>query len=266
MNRSDLLDQFDLTGRTAIVTGGSRGIGRAIAQGFAALGANVVIAGRKADACDSAAATINTAAARTAGGSRAVGRAIGVSAHLGRLEDGAALVQATVKEFGGVDIVVNNAANALAQPVGAITPEAWEKSFATNLRGPVFLVQEALPHLRASTHAAVINVVSAGIYTGGGWMSMYLAAKSAMASMTRSMATELAADHIRVNALAPGTVATDMVKNNPEPIQQAMVDAQLIKRMAEPAEMVPAAAFLASDASSFMTGQVLVVDGGMTHH
>ena len=97
-------------------------------------------------------------------------------------------------------------------------------------------------------------------------MSMYLAAKSAMASMTRSMATELAADHIRVNALAPGTVATDMVKNNPEPIQQAMVDAQLIKRMAEPAEMVPAAAFLASDASSFMTGQVLVVAGGMTHH
>ena len=211
MDRTELLNQFDLTGRTAIITGGSRGIGRAIAGGFAALGVNVVIASR-------------------------------------------------------IDIVVNNAANALAQPLGGITPEAWEKSFSTNLRGPVFLVQEALPHLRASAHPAIINMVTAGIYTGGGWMSMYLAAKSAMAFMTRSMAQELAADNIRVNAIAPGTVATDMVRNNPEEVQQAMVDAQLIKRMAHPDEMVPAAAFLASDASSFMTGQVMVLDGGMTHH
>ena len=256
MNRSDLLDQFDLTGRTAIVTGGSRGIGRAIAGGFAALGANVVIASRKGDACSAAAEEINAAG----------GSAVGVAAHLGHLEDGPVVVEAAVEAFGGIDIVVNNAANALAQPLGDITPEAWEKSFSTNLRGPVFLVQEALPHLRASAHPAIINMVTAGIYTGGGWMSMYLAAKSAMAFFTRSMAMELAGDNIRVNAIAPGTVATDMVRNNPDEVQQAMVDAQLIKRMAEPAEMVPAAAFLASDASSFMTGQVLVVDGGMTHH
>ena len=97
-------------------------------------------------------------------------------------------------------------------------------------------------------------------------MSMYLAAKSAMALFTRSMAQELAADNIRVNAIAPGTVATDMVRNNPDEVQQAMVDAQLIKRMADPDEMVPAAAFLASDVSSFMTGQVMVLDGGMTNH
>ena len=256
MNRSDLLDQFDLTGRTAIVTGGSRGIGRAIAGGFAALGANVVIASRKGDACSAAAEEINAAG----------GSAVGVAAHLGHLEDGPVVVEAAVEAFGGIDIVVNNAANALAQPLGDITPEAWEKSFSTNLRGPVFLVQEALPHLRASAHPAIINMVTAGIYTGGGWMSMYLAAKSAMAFFTRSMAMELAGDNIRVNAIAPGTVATDMVRNNPDEVQQAMVDAQLIKRMADPDEMVPAAAFLASDASSFMTGQVMVLDGGMTSH
>ncbi|HMS49410.1 MAG: glucose 1-dehydrogenase [Candidatus Microthrix subdominans] len=256
MNRSDLLDQFDLTGRTAIVTGGSRGIGRAIAGGFAALGANVVIASRKGDACSAAAEEINAAG----------GSAVGVAAHLGHLEDGPVVVEAAVEAFGGIDIVVNNAANALAQPLGDITPEAWEKSFSTNLRGPVFLVQEALPHLRASAHPAIINMVTAGIYTGGGWMSMYLAAKSAMAFFTRSMAMELAGDNIRVNAIAPGTVATDMVRNNPDEVQQAMVDAQLIKRMADPDEMVPAAAFLASDASSFMTGQVMVLDGGMTNH
>ena len=256
MNRSDLLDQFDLTGRTAIVTGGSRGIGRAIAGGFAALGANVVIASRKGDACSAAAEEINAAG----------GSAVGVAAHLGHLEDGPVVVEAAVEAFGGIDIVVNNAANALAQPLGDITPEAWEKSFSTNLRGPVFLVQEALPHLRASAHPAIINMVTAGIYTGGGWMSMYLAAKSAMAFFTRSMAMELAGANIRVNAIAPGTVATDMVRNNPDEVQQAMVDAQLIKRMADPDEMVPAAAFLASDASSFMTGQVMVLDGGMTNH
>ena len=256
MNRSDLLDQFDLTGRTAIVTGGSRGIGRAIAGGFAALGANVVIASRKGDACSAAAEEINAAG----------GSAVGVAAHLGHLEDGPVVVEDAVEAFGGIDIVVNNAANALAQPLGDITPEAWEKSFSTNLRGPVFLVQEALPHLRASAHPAIINMVTAGIYTGGGWMSMYLAAKSAMAFFTRSMAMELAGDNIRVNAIAPGTVATDMVRNNPDEVQQAMVDAQLIKRMADPDEMVPAAAFLASDASSFMTGQVMVLDGGMTNH
>ena len=256
MNRSALLDQFDLTGRTAIVTGGSRGIGRAIAGGFAALGANVVIASRKGDACSAAAEEINAAG----------GSAVGVAAHLGHLEDGPVVVEAAVEAFGGIDIVVNNAANALAQPLGDITPEAWEKSFSTNLRGPVFLVQEALPHLRASAHPAIINMVTAGIYTGGGWMSMYLAAKSAMAFFTRSMAMELAGDNIRVNAIAPGTVATDMVRNNPDEVQQAMVDAQLIKRMADPDEMVPAAAFLASDASSFMTGQVMVLDGGMTNH
>lgn len=256
MDRASFHDRFDLTDRVAIVTGGSRGIGLAIASGFAALGARVAVASRKADACEEAAAAI-----RAEGG-----HARAVPTHMGNLEQVRDLVTATVDEFGGVDIVVNNAANALAQPYGSITPEAFEKSYAVNLRGPVFLVQEALPHLSASEHAAIVNVVTAGVYTRAPYVSLYVAAKAAMVSMTRSMAAELVGRGIRANALAPGTVATDMVMNNAPPVRQAMVGAQLITRMADPDEMVPAAVFLVSDASSFMTGQVLVVDGGMTCH
>ena len=256
MQRAELFERFDLSGRTAIITGGSRGIGLAMARGFAAVGANVVIASRKAEACDAAAASITDAG----------GSALSVPTHVGDDDALGALVAATVERFGGVDIVVNNAANPLAMPIGTITPEAFEKSHQVNLRGPVFLVQHALPHLRQSEHAAVLNVVTAGMFTHGTYVSLYVAAKSALLSMTRAMAAELAGDAIRVNALAPGTVATDMVFATPEEFQQAAVDTQLIKRMADPDEMVPPALFLVSDASSFMTGQVLVVDGGMTTH
>lgn len=256
MDRASLLARFDLTGRTAIVTGGSRGIGRAVAEGFAAMGARVAIASRKADACE------QTAAAIAAAG----GTAIAVPTHVGDPDELATLVERTATELGGVDIVVNNAANPLALPIGSITAEAFAKSHDVNLRGPVFLVQHALPHLQASEHAAVVNVVTAGIYTSGAYVALYVAAKSALLAMTRAMAAELAGAGIRVNALAPGTVDTQMVRNTPDEFQQLAVDAQLIKRMARPDEMVPAALYLASDASSFMTGQVLVVDGGMTTH
>ncbi len=256
MTRDELLATFDLTGRVAIVTGGSRGIGRAVAEGFAAVGASVVIASRKAEACDEAATAIG----------RAGGTALSVPTHMGDLDAVDALVDRTVAELGGVDIVVNNAANPLALPIGSISPDAFAKSHDVNLRGPVFLVQRALPHLRASEHAAIVNVLTAGIFTRGEYVSLYVSAKSALAAFTRSMAGELAVDGIRANGLAPGTVRTDMVLNTDEAFQQLAVDSQLIKRMAEPEEMVPAALFLASDASSFMTGQTLVVDGGMTTH
>lgn len=254
MDRKELLGRFDLTDRVAIVTGGSRGIGRAVAEGFAAVGAKVVVASRKADACDRAVADIEAAG----------GTALAVPTHVGDLDQLAALVERTVEVFGGVDIVVNNAANALALPYGSITPEAWQKSFDANLRAPVFLVQQALPHLRRSDHAAVVNVVTAGAFTQGGFMAIYVAAKTALLSVTRSMAYEFAGDGIRVNALAPGTTDTDMVRNTTPEMQKMMVAGQLIDRMARADEMVPAALFLASDAASFMTGHVLVVDGGLT--
>jgi NAD(P)-dependent dehydrogenase (short-subunit alcohol dehydrogenase family) len=254
--RDELNARYDLTDRVAIITGGSRGIGRAVAETFAAAGASVVIASRKAEACDATAAAIN------AGG----GRAISVPTHAGQLDQLEALVATTVDQLGGVDIVVNNAANALGLPIGQITPEAWDKSYSVNLKGPLFLFQFALPHLLKSEHAAVVNVISAGAFTHATYVSMYCSAKNAMVTMTRAMASEFAAAGIRVNALAPGTTDTDMVRNTGEASQQGMIDAQLIKRMGSPEELADAALYLASDASSFMTGQVLVIDGGMTTH
>lgn len=256
MDRNALLGRFDLTDRVVIVTGGSRGIGRAMVDGYAAMGAKVVVASRKAEACDAAVAEVTAAG----------GTALAVVTHVGDLDAIDHLVERTVETYGGVDIVVNNAANALTQPIGSITPEAWQKSTDANVRSGLFLVQAALPYLEQSDHAAVLNVVSCGIYTSGQGMAMYLAGKSALMSLTRSMAAELASKQVRVNALAPGVIDTDMVRANPPEVQQHMIASQPMGRMGTPDELVPAALYLASDASSFMTGQCLVVDGGQTHH
>lgn len=253
MDRSDVQGLFDLSGRVALVTGGTRGIGRAVAAGLGAAGAKVVVASRKPDACVATEAEL---------GAEGID-ALGVPTHLGDLEAVEALVDATIDRFGGLDILVNNAATALAQPIGAITPEAWDKSISVNLAGPVFLAQAALPHLRASDHAAVVNVISVGAFLFGRGTSMYASGKGGLLTMTRYMAAELADDEIRVNALAPGSVDTDMVRANPPEAVEAMASASRMGRLATPDEMVGPVLFLAGDASSYMTGQVLVVDGGL---
>jgi NAD(P)-dependent dehydrogenase (short-subunit alcohol dehydrogenase family) len=255
MNRDQLRRLFDMTGRVVIVTGGTRGIGRALAEGYVAAGAKVVVASRKPDAC-----------AATERHLRALGgEAIAVPTHLGDLDALAALVRRAVETFGRIDVVVNNAANALALPLGRITADAWAKSNDVNLRGPVFLVQEALPHLK-ETRGNVLNVLSGAAFMFSGNVSLYAGAKAALLAYTRSMAAEFAPFGIRANALAPGTTDTDMVRNNtPEQIA-VMTSIQLMKRMAEPDEMVGPALLLTSDAGSFITGQALCVDGGMVPH
>jgi NAD(P)-dependent dehydrogenase (short-subunit alcohol dehydrogenase family) len=247
---------FDMSGRVVIVTGGTRGIGRALAEGYVSAGARVVVASRKADACKETEQHL-----RSLGGD-----ALGVPTHLGELDALDELVGRTLDQFGGIDVVVNNAATALAQPVGRYTPEAWQKSLDVNLRGPVFLTQAALPHLKVSEHAAVLNVVSGAAFMYSATVSLYATTKAALLAQTRSAAAELAQFGIRVNALAPGTVDTDMVRANPPTAQKVMSEMMLLKRMAEPDEMVGPALLLTSDAGSFVTGQVLLADGGMVPH
>jgi NAD(P)-dependent dehydrogenase (short-subunit alcohol dehydrogenase family) len=256
VDRVKLSRLFDMTGRVVIVTGGTRGIGRALAEGYVAAGARVAVASRKADACRETEEHLR----------KLGGEAVGVPTHMGDLAAIEALVARTVEAFGGIDVVVNNAATALALPLGAYTPEAWAKSYDVNLRGPVFLAQAALPWLERSPHAAILNVLSGAAFMFAPTLSLYAGAKAALLAYTRSMAAEFAPLGIRVNAIAPGTTDTDMVrKNTPEQVA-AMASIQLMKRMAAPDEMVGPALLLTSDAGSFVTGQCLCVDGGMVPH
>jgi NAD(P)-dependent dehydrogenase (short-subunit alcohol dehydrogenase family) len=249
----DVSRLFRLEGRVALITGGTRGIGRAIAEGFGHAGARVVVASRKPDAC-----------AETEAALRSVGiDAIGVACHMGSMEDVRSLVAAAVERFGGIDVVVNNAANALAEPVGSFTEAGVTKSIDVNVKGPLFLVQESLPYLRVSDHASVINMVSAGAWLFSATVAHYAAAKAAMVSYTKSLAAGLAPEGIRVNALAPGAVDTDMTRATGPAAIAGMARACLLRRVANADEMVGPALFLASDASSYVTGTVVHADGGL---
>ncbi len=253
MDKQGFEELFSLEGRVAVVTGGSRGIGRAMCQGFALAGAKVVVASRKLEACESTVQEI-----RNSGGD-----ALAVATNTGDLAQLESLVSKTVDTYGGIDVLVNNAANALAFPFGDITPEGWEKSLNVNLRGPVFLIQYALPHLEKSDAASVINISSAGAFLFSAYTHMYSAAKAGLLAYTRALAAELAPKKIRVNAIAPGTIDTDMVRNNPPKVQEMMAKAALMRRAGTPDEIVGLALYLASDASSFVTGTTINIDGGL---
>ena len=255
MNSNSLTQSLDLTGKVAIITGGSRGIGRSIAIGFAQNGANVVVTSRNLETCESTVEEIQ----------KLGGSAVPISAHMGRLQEIKSLVDQTIEAYGTVDIIVNNAANPLMLGVGEITEEAWEKALNTNLRGPVFLVQEALPHLESGSGGSVINMLSNAAFMYSANHLLYTVSKSGLDAATRSMAAQLASKNIRVNAMVPGTVDTDMVQAMPESFQEMAAKGSLLRRAAHPDEMVAMAIVLASDAGSFMTGHTYFVDGGQSY-
>ena len=246
---------FDLTGKVALVTGASRGIGAAVAQAFAQAGAQVVLASRKQEPLDTLAAEI-----RAAGGT-----ALAVAAHTGDDAAVEALVARAVDEFGGVDILVNNAAtNPHYGPVLTAEDGHWDKTFDVNVKGYVRMVRACMAPMQARGGGAVINVASiAGIKPETG-MGVYAVSKAGVLMLTQVLAVELAPANIRVNAVAPGYVKTkfsSVIWQNPH--VYAAVKARIPQgRMAEPEELTGVMLYLASDAASFTTGAVFTVDGG----
>ncbi|MFI5273443.1 MAG: SDR family NAD(P)-dependent oxidoreductase [Ktedonobacterales bacterium] len=248
---------FDLAGKTALVTGGSRGIGLATGEALAQAGARVVLAARHADEVEAAAAQL-----------RARGlQAAGVAANVGRAEDCAALVAAAEAAFGPVEILVNNAAtNVHFGPVLDAGDAMWLKMVETNLLSTVRLCRLVVPGMRARRAGKIVNVASvAGLQPGTG-QGVYGALKAALIQLTRSLAQELGYANIQVNAIAPGLVNTRFARvltETPQ-IRASVERATPLGRIAEPDEIAGAVLYLASPAASFTTGQVIVVDGGMT--
>ncbi len=212
----------------------------------------MVVAARHADACEEVARHL------VAEG----GSASSVPVHLADVSSIERLVDRTVEVFGSLDIVINNAATGLAQPIGQLTVDAWEKSMAVNLRGPVFLVERSLPHLRESADASILNIISPGAFTAAADWAMYAAAKAALLSFTRSTAAALGKDRIRVNALCPGPIDTEIFRSNPVELQGDIAAATALGRVGSPEEMVGPALFLCSRAASYVTGDVLFAHGG----
>ncbi len=248
---------FDLTGRAAIVTGASRGIGRSIAKGLALAGASVVVASRNDRACKAVAEEIAHDGAR----------AIGVAFDLGDPESLAPLVAAGIEAFGRLDILVNNGAILKPHLLEKLTLDELDLLHRTNVRGPVLLSRLAFPHLALSGKGAIVNLTAVAGHNPMKGLGAYGASKASLISWTRVMAQEWTPRGVRVNGLTPGSVATDMIlPQDPERrarFEREMAAQNLFGRIAQPSEMVGPAIFLVSDASSFMTGQILVVDGGL---
>lgn len=246
---------FDLTGKVALITGSSRGIGLAIAKSYAAAGAKVVVSSRKQDALDVAAEEI-----RAAGG-----EALPIAAHTGSAEAVQALVDRVLAEYGRIDIAVNNAAtNPHFGPMLTAEDSHWLKTFDTNILGYIRVAKACVASMKANGGGKIINVASIAGKLPQPLMGVYCVSKAGVLMMTEVLAAELAQDNIQVNAIAPGFVKTKFsgaLWQN-ENIYKTVVDTIPQKRMAEPNELTGIALYLAAPASSFTTGATFVVDGG----
>jgi len=248
---------FSLQDKVAIVTGSSRGIGKAIAETMAGLGAKVVISSRKAEPCEEVAAGI-----REAGG-----EAIVIPCNISRRNEVEALVAGTVEKWGRVDVLVCNAAvNPAYGPMAQLTDEQFDKIIDSNVKSTLWLCNLTMPGMAERGGGAVVIVSSIGGLRGSPVIGMYGVSKAADFALARALAVEWGPKNVRINCVAPGLVQTDFARalwENPE--NRAKREATTpLRRIGQPHEIGPVAAFLASPAASFITGQVIVADGGVT--
>jgi NAD(P)-dependent dehydrogenase (short-subunit alcohol dehydrogenase family) len=255
------MELFDLTGKVAIITGSSRGIGRAIAEAMAAAGAKVVISSRKHEACATVAAAINE--------KNGEGRAIAIAASISSKEALQRLVDDTRSTWGRIDIVVCNAAsNPYYGPMSGISDEQFRKIFDNNVLATHWLIGMIAPEMIERRDGAIIVVSSIGGLVGSAVIGAYNVSKAADLQLVRNLAVEFGPHNVRINAIAPGVIRTDFAKalyEDPR-AEAALQRVTPLRRIGEPHEIAGAAVFLASKAGAYMTGQSVVIDGGATIH
>ena len=250
-------DIFALDGRVALVTGGSRGIGRSIGHALARAGARVAVSSRKAEACEKVVDEIHVAGRE----------AMAAPGNAGRLEDILRITSDVMARWGRIDILVNNAAtNPHFGPMLDCPESAFDKVIEVNLKGPWLFTREAVRAWMGDHGGSVINVASIGGIRSEGLIGAYNASKAALINMTKSLSKELGPCGIRVNAIAPGLIRTDFARvlvETPE-IHDRSIERTALHRVGEPDEMAGAVVWLASDAASYTTGTTIVMDGGTT--
>jgi NAD(P)-dependent dehydrogenase (short-subunit alcohol dehydrogenase family) len=249
---------FDLTGKSAIVTGSTRGIGQAIAEELAAHGANVVISSRRQEACEATAAAINA---------RSGGRAVPIAASIASKSDLQQLVAASRKAFGNIDILVCNAAtNPYYGPMSDITDEQFEKILRNNILSAHWLAQLVAPEMIQRRDGSIVFISSVGGYRGSSTIGAYNLSKAADFQLARNLAVELGPHNIRVNCIAPGIIRTHFSRalwENEANANKALETIPL-RRLGDPQDVAGAAVFLVSTAGRYVTGQSIVIDGGAT--
>ncbi|MDV7240544.1 MULTISPECIES: glucose 1-dehydrogenase [Rhodococcus] len=246
-------DMFDLSGRVAVVTGGSRGIGHSIAMALSRAGASVVVASRKIDACERAASAIQTETGN---------RTSAIACHVGRWDDCQNLLDSVTSEYGRCDILVNNAGmSPRYESLVSVTEEYYDKVAAVNLKGPFRLGALFGDSMTRTGRGSIINVSTIGSLRPGADELVYACAKAGLNALTVGLA-EAYGPHVRTNAILPGGVATDIAANWPPGMLEEAITGTPLARIGVPDDFVGAATWLASDASSFVTGALIRIDGG----
>jgi len=249
---------FDLSGKSALVTGASRGIGRSVAVSLAQAGASVALLGRDTKALDETLAEVGKTGAR----------ALVLTADVTRPETVEAAVEKTCSEFGRLDVLVCNAGSQNLKPFLEMKPEDWKGLIATNLEGAIVAMQSAGKRMVAQKSGVVIAMASIYSFVGAPWNSIYCMTKGGLMQLSKALAVEWARYNVRVNAICPGWIETDLTR--PYMQDQKTVDAALknipLRRFGRPEDVGPLAVYLASDEASFVTGQAYIVDGGQIAH